>query len=82
LALWKYFDERARRLGILDTKLAQGAAIFVALIIVKLIPSIMSVSIWWFVLLAVLCAIKPLITFYSTNAASADADVDSPGMRT
>ncbi|MHC4137638.1 MAG: hypothetical protein ACYS0K_22050 [Planctomycetota bacterium] len=57
-------DRRARRLGIIDTKLAQGAAIFFALVIVKLVPQIMSVSVWWFVGLAVLFAIKPGITFF------------------
>ena len=62
--MWEYFDKRARRLGILDTKLAQAAAIFFALVIVKLIPQIMKVNIWWFALLAILCAIKPFITFY------------------
>lgn len=65
--MWNYFDKRARRLGILDTKLAQAAAIFFALVIVKLIPRIMEANVWWFVLLAVLCAIKPLITFYSST---------------
>jgi hypothetical protein len=65
--MWTYFDERARKLGILDTKLAQAAAIFFALVIVKLIPQIMNLSIWWFVFLALLCAIKPLVTFYGTG---------------
>lgn len=63
-----YFDRRARRLGILDTKFAQAAAIFFALIIVKIIPRIMNVNIWWFVMLAIVCAIKPLITFYGRSA--------------
>lgn len=67
MSLWSYFDERARRLGILDTKLAQLAAICVGLIIVKLIPAIMRIDIWWFVLIAVIAAIKPLITFYGKS---------------
>ncbi|MBN1163624.1 MAG: hypothetical protein JXB45_03520 [Candidatus Krumholzibacteriota bacterium] len=66
--IWDFFDERARRLGILDTKLAQGAAIFLTLIIIKLIPQIMHVNIWWFVILAVLSAIKPLCTFFGGRA--------------
>jgi hypothetical protein len=66
--MWEYFDKRARRLGILDTKLVQAAAIFFALVIVKLIPQIMNVSIWWFVVLAIACAIKPAITFYGGHA--------------
>jgi hypothetical protein len=62
--MWEFFDRRARRLGILDTKLAQAAAICFALVIVKLIPEIMDVGIAWFGLLAILFAIKPMITFY------------------
>lgn len=64
MGLWEYFDKRARRLGILDTKLAQSTSIFFALIIVKLFPQIMNIHIGWFILLAVLCAIKPMITFH------------------
>lgn len=65
--MWTYFDRRARRLGILDTKLGQVAAISFALVIVKLFPQIMSISIWWFVALAVVCAIKPCVTFYGSG---------------
>lgn len=62
--MWANWDRRARRLGILDTKLAQAAAIFFALTIVKMFPRIMDLSIWWFAGLAALCAIRPVITFY------------------
>lgn len=65
--MWKFFDERARRLGIVDTKLSQLAAICVMLIIVKLVPQIMNLSIWWFVVLGIIFAVKPLITFYGKN---------------
>ncbi|MDH3216419.1 MAG: hypothetical protein OEN01_09035 [Candidatus Krumholzibacteria bacterium] len=64
MAMWEYFDTRARRLGILDTKLAQAASIFLALVVVKLVPQILEVNVLWFVLLAILCAIKPVLTFY------------------
>ena len=62
--MWTYCDERARRLGILDTKLGQAGAMFFALIVVKLIPQIMNLSIWWFVVLAILSGIKPAVTFF------------------
>ena len=62
--MWKFFDERARRLGILDTKLAQAAAIFFALIWVKLFPQILRVDLWWFVLLTGVCMIRPVMTFF------------------
>ena len=74
MTIWEYFDRRARRLGILDVKLAQAAAIFFALFVAKLIPQIMKVNIWWFVLLAVLCAIKPFITFYSNRIGSSSLE--------
>jgi len=55
---------RVRRLDIFDVKLAQGAAMFFTLIIAKLIPDIMTISIWWFVALLVLCAAKPFYVFW------------------
>ena len=64
MTIWSYLDDRARRLGILDTKLAQGASMFFALTLAKLIPQIMDVNIRWFVILALLFAIKPFVTFF------------------
>lgn len=64
MSLWADMDARARRLGILDTKLVQAAAVFAVLAVVKVVPQIMAVSVWWFVGLAALCAIKPFCTFY------------------
>jgi hypothetical protein len=70
-AVWEYFDRRAKRLGIIDTKLAQAASICFVLVIVKLIPRIMNASIWLFVALAIVFSVKPLITFYGNNGNSA-----------
>jgi hypothetical protein len=67
MIIWDYFDKRAKRLGILDTKLAQAAAICVAFVMVKLFPQIMELNVWWFIVLGVIFAIKPLVTFYSRN---------------
>lgn len=55
---------RVRRFDIFDVKLAQGAAMFFVLIIAKLIPDIMNISIWWFVALLVLCAARPFYVFW------------------
>ncbi len=62
--LWEEMNRRIKKFGIIDEKLAQAAAIFFALIIVKLFPQIMDISIWWFVVLLIVCAIKPLYVFY------------------
>ncbi len=57
-------DQRVKKFGIVDVKLAQGAAMFLALIIAKAVPCIMNVSIWWFVLLLVACAMRPAYVFW------------------
>lgn len=60
----KNMNERVKGFNIVDIKLAQGAAIFVALVIVKLIPRIMNINIWWFVALLIVCAIRPMYVFF------------------
>jgi len=65
--IWNYFDERTKRLGILDTKLAMGAVMCVAVVIIKLFPEIMDISGWWFVVGAGLFAIKPMIMFFGPS---------------
>ena len=55
---------RVRKFDIFDVKLAQITAMFLALIIVKLIPDIMDVSIWWFVVMVIICAAKPFCVFW------------------
>jgi len=72
MALWEYFDSRARRLGIVDTKLALGAAMFMALTIVKLVPEILNVSVWWFVVLWIGCGIRPMLVFFGKSTHVAD----------
>ena len=60
MGLVSWMDQRVRRLGIWDLKLAQCGAMFLALIIAKLVPQIMTVNVWWFVAAAALCAIRPV----------------------
>ena len=64
MRLLENMNQRIKKFGIVDEKLAQAAAIFFALIIVKMIPQIMDLNVWWFVFLLILCAIKPLYVFY------------------
>jgi hypothetical protein len=67
MVMWSYLDKRARRLGILDTKLVQGASMFFALAIAKIFPRIMNVNISWFIILAIVFAVRPFFTFYLKN---------------
>ncbi len=57
-------NERVRKFNIFDVKLVQGAAMCVMLILVKLIPQIVTISIWWFVVLCVACALRPCYVFF------------------
>ena len=67
MGFFEDMDQRVKRFGIVDVKLAQGAAMFFALIIAKLIPQIMNINIWWFIALLVLCAAKPFYVFWFTK---------------
>ncbi len=60
----RYFNNRVKKLTIFDVKLVQLCAMLVALIVVKLIPDIMAINTWWFVVLLVLSAIRPLWAFF------------------
>ncbi|OHB82865.1 MAG: hypothetical protein A2Z38_05385 [Planctomycetes bacterium RBG_19FT_COMBO_48_8] len=57
-------NQRVKKFDLVDVKLAQSAAAFFALIIAKLLPDIMDLSIWWFVVLLVVCAIRPFYVFW------------------
>lgn len=63
MSLLKGMNERAKNFKIWDIKLAQGAAMCVMLIIAKLIPQILEISIWWLVVLAILLGIRPMYLF-------------------
>ena len=64
MSILQYFNERVKRFSLLDIKLVQGTGIFVALILAKLLPEIMDVSIWWFVCLLFLSTMKPFYVIF------------------
>jgi hypothetical protein len=49
MGILESMDKRTKKFGILDLELAQGATMFFALIVAKLMPRIMEISIWDFV---------------------------------
>ena len=52
-------NQRVKKLSFFDIQVVKAGNWFFALILVKLIPEIMNVNIGWFVVLLLLCAIKP-----------------------
>ena len=57
-------NDRVKRLTIFDIGLIKWASICFTVIIVKLIPEIMNVNIWWFIGLCILFSIKPVYVFW------------------
>ncbi len=64
MGLLEVMDKRVKKFSFIDVKLAQGAAMFLALIIAKYIPGIITLSVWWFIGLLIICAIKPACVFW------------------
>ena len=64
MGFYEDMTRRVKRFDIIDVKLAQSCAFFFALVIAKLIPGIMQLNIWWFLVLLIICAIKPVYVFW------------------
>ena len=65
MSFYENMDRRALRLGIVDTKLVQGAAFFLALVLAKLVPAVLELNVWLLAVLALACAIRPVAIFFS-----------------
>jgi hypothetical protein len=57
-------NKRLENMSVVDFKLTQWASILLGLIVAKLFPRILSINIWWFIIICVLCFIKPIYSFY------------------
>ena len=62
--LLDFFNKRSRKLSIIDWKLAQGAAMCLAILGVKLFPRVLDINALWLVVLAFVLYVKPLYVFY------------------
>jgi hypothetical protein len=59
-----YWDRKVKKLGILELKMAQAATMGFTLIIVKIFPQILALSVWWFIALLVICAVPVHYAFW------------------
>jgi hypothetical protein len=64
MGIIKFFNDRVKRLNIFDVKLAQGAAMCVMLIIVKIFPDIIKLGAGWFILFALILGLRPMYVFF------------------
>lgn len=64
MKLLEFFNMRSRKLSIIDWKLAQAAAMCIAIVAVKLYPRVLDIDVLWLLLLAAVLYVKPLYVFY------------------
>ena len=64
MGLISYFNKRVKFFTIWDIKLCQLNAMLVIIILIKLIPQIISLNIWWYVIFLVICAIRPIYAMF------------------
>jgi len=59
-----YWNRKVRKLTIIDVKLVQVMSMAIILIFAKIFPGIMELSVWWFVLVLVVCLPRPFYAFW------------------
>ncbi|MCK4694537.1 MAG: hypothetical protein KAT74_02180 [Candidatus Cloacimonetes bacterium] len=64
MGLISYFNKRVKLFNIWDIKLCQLTAMLVIIILIILIPQIISLNIWWYVILLILAAIRPMYVMF------------------
>jgi len=77
IARWiAYWDRKVKRFGIVEVKMAQGAAVGFTLVIVKIFPPVLRLSVWWFVALLVVCAVPVHYALWFKRNGQPDASTD------
>lgn len=59
-----YWNEKVRKINIIDLKFIQATCIFFGLIIASLVPAVLDIYVWWFATLAILCLVRPFYTMF------------------
>ena len=67
--LKQYLDRQVKKFSFVDVKLLQLLGASLGVVLVKLVPEILDLSLWVFLALAVVCAAKPCCVFFLTDEA-------------
>jgi len=67
-----YWNQKVKQFTIWDLKLAQTWTAAWILILVKIFPQIMQLSVWWFVLIAIFCAPRLFVVMFKKNSQQKD----------
>jgi hypothetical protein len=73
-----YWDRKVKKWGIFELTMAQGATMGFTLIILKIFPQILALSVWWFIALWVVCGgpVAYALWFKKNGHSDASADGD------
>jgi type IV secretory pathway TrbD component len=58
MAFFQWADNCVKKMGWIDVKLVAFAGMLAGVILVKWIPSILKINIWWFACVAILCVAR------------------------
>jgi|AntAceMinimDraft_10_1070366.scaffolds.fasta_scaffold31146_2 xanthosine utilization system XapX-like protein len=58
MAFFQWADNCVKKMGWIDVKLVGFAGVLIGVILVKWIPSILDINIWWFIWATVLCLVR------------------------
>jgi len=64
MSIFQWANQKVKKFTWMDVKLLPLAGICVGLVLAKLIPSILGINIWWFVVIGILALLKPYYTFF------------------
>ena len=63
MGLFKWLDERTKKLGIWDIKLMAGGMICIAFIVAKIIPQVLGLDLVWYIVIFVILMVRPYYAF-------------------
>ena len=59
MGFWENMNKRVKKLSLWDIKLTGLAGVAIGLVIAKLFPQLMDLSVWWFIALYLISIVKP-----------------------
>ena len=65
MSFFKWADNCVKKFDWIDIKLIALASILIGIILVKWIPSLSDINIWWFIIIAALCLAKVYYVAFS-----------------
>lgn len=62
--MFEKFNERVKKLNVVDIKLIKWAAFLIAIIVVKLFPKLLEINYWILIILVIACSARPAYKFW------------------